>query len=135
MIRLSCSLFSKLLLLTVLTGQAVGGASSHNQQQEIDHLLQFIEHSDCTFIRNNRSYSGVRAREHIENKFNYVKKRKQQLSAEEFIEYAASRSSLSKKQYQVNCGPDTLTSESWLVGELERYRQEVIDNSSMQGGQ
>ena len=135
MIRFTCSLLSGLLLLTLLPVQAVGSSSNVRQQQEIDHLLQFIEYSDCTFIRNNESYSGLRAREHIEKKFNYVKKRKEQISAEEFIQYAASRSSLSKKEYMVNCGPKTMTSEGWLVEELARYRQFLKDGSSSQGVQ
>lgn len=98
-------------------------------------MLQFIEHSGCTFIRNNESYSGVRAREHIQKKFNYISKRKKQVSAEQFIKYAASQSSLSKKPYMVQCGTERITSESWLVGELEQYRQLSKNHLSTQSAQ
>ncbi len=129
-------LFTKILLLLILVPvNAVGESSDLDSAQEIGHLLQFIEHSDCTFIRNNETYSGVRAREHIQKKFNYIKKRKKEVSAEQFIKYAASQSSLSKKPYMVNCGTRTLTSESWLIGELEQYRQLSKNHLSTQTAQ
>lgn len=114
---------------------ALSDSSSLEPEQEIEHLLQFIEHSGCTFIRNNDSYAGAQARAHIQKKYNYIKKRKNQVSAEEFIKYAASQSSLSKKVYMVNCGTKTMTSESWLVGELEQYRQLSKDHLSIQSTQ
>lgn len=128
-------LFTGILLLILLPVSALGESSGLDSEQEINHLLQFIEHSDCTFIRNNESYSGVRAREHIKKKFNYLKKRKKEVSAEQFIKYAASQSSVSKKPYMVNCGTRTLTSESWLIGELEQYRKLSKNHLSTQRAQ
>jgi len=110
-------------MVMLLPVTALSDSSSIESEQEIDHLLQFIEHSGCTFIRNNDSYDGARARAHIQKKYTYIKKRKNQVSAEQFIKYAASKSSLSKKVYMVHCGTKTMTSESWLVEELEQYRQ------------
>jgi len=123
-IRFNSYLFSGILLMVMLLPvTALSDSSSIESEQEIDHLLQFIEHSGCTFIRNNDSYDGARARAHIQKKYTYIKKRKNQVSAEQFIKYAASKSSLSKKVYMVHCGTKTMTSESWLVEELEQYRQ------------
>lgn len=137
MVHFNHRLFSGILLLLVivLPVVAIGESSGTDAEQEIDHLLQFIEQSGCTFIRNNESYSGVRAREHIQKKFNYIVKRKKQVSAEQFIRYAASQSSLSKKPYMVQCGTEMITSESWLVGELEQYRQLSKNHLSTQSAQ
>ncbi len=127
-------LFTGIILLSVLFPVIVVGESSHPElEEEIDHLLHFIEHSGCTFIRNSTSYDGVRAREHIQRKYSYILKRKKELSAEQFIRYAASRSSLSGKPYMVSCSSKTRTSESWLLEELERYRQTAVNHSSGSG--
>lgn len=115
-------LLSGVLLLLFFPASVVGD-SLPRDHEEIDHLLGFIEHSDCTFFRNNSSYSGARAREHIQKKYNYIKKRKTGLTAEQFIKYAASRSSLSQKPYRVYCGAEPVSSEKWLLDELERYRR------------
>ena len=133
--RNDCLFIGILLLLILLPVSAASESFGLDSEQEIGHLLQFIEHSECTFIRNNESYSGVRAREHIQKKFNYIKKRKKEVSAEQFIKYAASQSSLSKKPYTVNCGTRTLTSESWLIGELKQYRQLSKKHLSAQSAQ
>lgn len=127
-------LFAGLVLLSVLFPVIVAGEPSHPELEgEIDHLLHFVEHSGCTFIRNSASYDGVRAREHIQRKYSYILKRKKELSTEQFIRYAASRSSLSGKPYMVHCGSKTFTSESWLLEELERYRLAGVDHSSGPG--
>ncbi len=124
-------MLSGVLLLALFLPVGVSAASfPRDQEQEIDHLLDFVEHSDCTFIRNNSVYNGVRAREHIQKKYIRVKKRIKELSAEQFIRYAASRSSLSQKPYLVHCGVKTITSESWLLEELEYYRQSSAVHSS-----
>jgi Family of unknown function (DUF5329) len=87
---------------------------------EIDHLLVFIEQSNCTFIRNGDIHSSKDAREHIESKYQYIKKRVS--TAEQFIKYAATKSSLSRKPYSVICGTDRISSSEWLTGELEKFR-------------
>lgn len=112
-----------ILVALFLPGIAGGEDSRLNDENEINHLLQFVERSDCTFVRNDVKYDGERARKHLERKYNFIKKRSKQVSAELFIEYAASKSSLSKKPYFVECGARTITSEQWLLGELERNRR------------
>lgn len=103
-------------------------------EQEIDHLLVFVEHSPCVFVRNGTSYTGGKARAHIQKKLNYISKRKQEITTEQFIKYAASQSSLSKKPYTVQCGSKTITSENWLTEELARYRRlSILDNAEQKG--
>jgi len=112
------------MLLAFFVPATVSGYESRlGDENEINHLLAFVEHSDCTFVRNDVKYDGERARKHLERKFNYIKKRTEQVSAELFIEYAASKSSLSKKPYTVECESRIITSERWLLDELERYRR------------
>lgn len=101
--------------------------SSHasvDHTAEIRHLLSFIENSQCTFIRNGSSHDAANARSHIEKKYNYLKFRID--TAEEFIKYTATKSSISGKQYKVTCtGKDYLVGK-WLHEELINYRNNAL---------
>lgn len=97
---------------------AVGAESKW--QQEVAHLLDFIAQSECSFIRNDKVYDADQARDHINRKYEHVKKRIS--SAEQFITYAASKSSMTGKKYQVICGETTMLSNEWLAEELRNYR-------------
>lgn len=97
-------------------------------RQEIDHLLIFIEQSNCTFTRNGKAYDSVQAREHIGKKYDYLKKRI--TSAEQFITYTATKSSITGEKYTVTCAGDTQPSKQWLETELNRFR-----NNSETAGQ
>lgn len=88
---------------------------------EIQHLLEFVENSGCAFIRNGESHDAREARSHIEHKYNYVKSRVS--SAEDFIKYAATKSSLSGERYMVECGGVKESSRDWLSRELAAYRK------------
>ncbi len=88
---------------------------------EIGHLLEFIERSDCSFIRNNTTYTAAEARQHITKKYNFLKKRIE--SAEQFITYTASQSSVTGKSYSVICDGETQPSKAWLEAELSSFRQ------------
>ena len=96
--------------------------------EEIDHLLQYIEKSDCVFTRNGEEHTGVEALEHIRMKYNYVRKRVQ--TAEDFIKYAATKSSLSGKPYLVRCGEQEVSTADWLKEELARFRQPEKESAS-----
>ena len=89
--------------------------------EEIDHLLQFVEHTQCQYERNGKMHSGREAAEHIKKKYNYFKNDIQ--SAERFIELSATKSTLSGKFYLVHCpGHPPIRSQLWLLRELENYR-------------
>lgn len=90
-------------------------------QGEVAHLLDFIAQSNCSFIRNDKVYDADQARDHINKKYEYVKNRIS--SAEQFITYAASKSSITGKKYQVTCGETTMLSSVWLEEELRTYRE------------
>ncbi len=109
-----------LTALLVLVGAMPVGADTATYQ-EIEHLLGFIGQSECSFVRNGKTYSASQARQHITKKYTYLKKRVQ--SAEQFIAYAASKSSITGERYSVICDGEALSSRAWLEAELQKYRQ------------
>ena len=91
-----------------------------DMQDEIQHLLRFVENSGCEYERNGTVYDSKQARSHIERKYDYIDSRAG--NTEEFIKYAATRSSISGKKYQVTCNGKEQASAEWLHNELTRYR-------------
>ena len=112
----------RLILYLIIVGlwalPVVGVAN--DWQDEVAHLLDFIAESDCSFIRNEKFYDADQARDHINKKYEYVKNRIS--STEQFIAYAATKSSMTGKKYQVTCGGTTMLSSEWLEEELRNYR-------------
>lgn len=93
-------------------------------QVEIDHLFDYIAKSDCRFNRNGSWHDMVVARAHVNTKYEYLKERGKIDSAESFIDNAASKSSFSGEDYQVQCpGTQPTPSAAWLKAELTRFRQ------------
>ena len=90
-------------------------------KDEIDHLLKFVAASSCTFVRNGTEYPSDKAREHLEGKYRFVGSRIS--TAEEFIKYLATGSSMSGEPYRVKCGKTDALSGAWLTDELNRYRK------------
>ena len=88
--------------------------------EEIAVLLNFIERSECTFIRNGKQYDTLEARQHIEKKYNYYKE--QIITAEDFIQYSATKSSITGKPYTVICNGVRSNSSDWLNAELDKVR-------------
>ncbi|AZZ96165.1 DUF5329 family protein [Pseudoalteromonas sp. R3] len=88
---------------------------------EINHLLMYVAKTQCRYERNGTLHTGAEAVEHIQKKYEYFSD--DIGSAEEFIQYAATKSKLSGKHYQVHCdGQPPLTSKDWLLDELSTYR-------------
>lgn len=97
-------------------------------QQEITHLISYLENSGCRFNRNGSWYSAADAVKHINKKYQYLLEKNAVASAEVFIEKAASESSMSGKAYLVQCGdapPEA--SEVWFTAELKKYRHKASD--------
>lgn len=91
--------------------------------QEIKGLLDFVEHSECQFVRNGSEFPGPRARAHLEKKLNYLEGKNMVNSAEDFIELAATKSSMSGRAYEVRCPEGVQPANTWLKRELQRQRQ------------
>ena len=110
--------FSTILAL----GIACYPCPSHaGMQSEIDHLFRTIETSGCTFNRNGNIYDGQEAGEHIRKKYAHAKRRIK--STEDFIRYAATKSSMSGRPYQVTCDGIEMPTAEWLTEELVRFRE------------
>lgn len=94
-----------------------------SQKPEVEHLLEFVETTDCEFERNGKKYSGGRASKHIKRKYKHF--RDEISSTEEFIEYSATFSTRSGKSYLVYCAEDDpIKSSVWLLEELGQFREQ-----------
>jgi len=92
-----------------------------DMQSEIDHLLAFLENSECHFERNGTMHTGKDTVNHVKKKYNYFKSRID--SAEKFIEYSATKSTMSGKYYMVLCKDNPMVkTQDWLLQELKNYR-------------
>ena len=90
---------------------------------EINYLLDFVDRSGCQFYRNGSWYDSHRAQSHLRTKYDYLVARDRIKSAEDFIDQAATQSSVSGEAYQIRCeaGP-ALPSNRWLRTALSDYR-------------
>jgi len=92
-------------------------------QAEINYLLGFIESSGCEFYRNGSWYDSKKAQVHLRYKYEALAASARIDTAEDFIDKAATKSSLSGQSYEVRCGGSTPeTTSEWLRRELTRYR-------------
>jgi hypothetical protein len=119
---------ARYLVLILLLGLAP--VVQAGMQDEIQHLLQFVENSGCEFERNGTIYDSKEARAHIEKKYNYARSYVDE--TEEFIKYAATESSISGRKYHVICGDRKQASADWLHQELSRYRSGVTATTVLQ---
>ena len=114
-----------LLLTLVISSPASPAEPSLAARSEITHLLGYIEASGCQFYRNGTWHNTGEARSHLEMKYRYLLKRDQIGTAEDFIERAASGSSVSGSPYRVRCDPNPpVAAAEWFTAELLRYRKQ-----------
>lgn len=111
-----------LLLLSLGTAQAAPTAPA--VRTEILSLLQRLQDSGCEFNRNGNWYSGAEARSHLLKKLDYLESHDASLKrSEDFIQQAASSSSMSGKPYLVRCAAAApVESKAWLSQELLKLR-------------
>jgi hypothetical protein len=94
-----------------------------NQLSEVDHLLAFVKNSACIINRNGSNHSAEKGIEHIKMKYDYF--RDDIKSTEDFIEYSATKSTMSGNYYMVSCpGKKAIRTQDWLMSELKRFRAE-----------
>lgn len=92
-------------------------------QVEVNFLLGYLEGSKCDFYRNGTWHDSQAAQVHLRDKYDYLVARNLINTTEQFIERAASASSLSGEPYRVRChGAAAMTSQQWLRDELARFR-------------
>src|SRR5450631_930991 len=113
-------LFALTMALNILP--AALAAPPAAAETEINHLLGLIEQSGCEFFRNGTWYDAKRAQAHLRAKYDMLAASDQIKTAEDFIEKAASISSLSGQPYQIRCGGGAaMTTNQWFGNALARY--------------
>jgi hypothetical protein len=92
-------------------------------KSEIDALLMVLKVSGCQFNRNGTWYSSQDAQAHLVRKLDYLVNKNAVASSEQFIERAATRSSVTGQAYTVRCGKESSVPGSvWLARELNILR-------------
>ncbi len=90
---------------------------------EINYLLGLIEQSGCEFYRNGTWYDAQQAEAHLRGKFDVLAASDQIKTAEDFVEKAASNSSISGRPYQIRCaGAAAMRTNQWFSAALTRFR-------------
>jgi hypothetical protein len=113
------------LALLFLASTISAAEPSLTAREEVDHLLAYLQESNCRFVRNGEEFSAQDARDHLSKKYAYLLRKGLVKEAEDFVRLGASKSSSSGKPYQVRCvGKPAVLSETWLSEELARYRQQ-----------
>ena len=96
----------------------VPDADSH----EVQHLLEYLRASGCGMERNGEKHDSENAYSHVKKKYDFFRSKIQ--SPEDFIDYSASKSTMSGKYYLVYCeGQPAMRTRDWLLEELHRYRE------------
>lgn len=91
------------------------------QKPEVDHLLHYVKSSSCQFERNGEIHDGVDAESHIRKKYDFF--RGQIETTEQFIEWSATKSTISGRYYRVKCADaDWKETRDWLLKELANFR-------------
>ncbi len=92
-------------------------------KSEINALLLVLKTSGCQFNRNGTWYSSQAAETHLARKLDYLVSKSAVASTEQFIERAATKSSVTGQAYAVRCGNGpSIPSKVWLSRELNILR-------------
>ena len=109
-------------LAALFVSTIVSAAADDMLVRTINHLLAYVEASNCVFIRNGKEHDSQEAAKHIKTKYDYFMVNIK--TPEEFIEKAASKSVLGGQPYWVRCGDHLpISSAEWLTQELFNYRK------------
>ncbi len=110
-----------LFVISVIICNVVFADVPADQVKEVNHLLDYVKDSGCIINRNGTDYPANKGVDHIKRKYDYF--RGDINSSEEFIEYSASKSTMSGNYYTVTCpGKQTVKTRDWLLAELKRFR-------------
>ena len=109
-----------LLLLGLML--PASAAPSAKAKAEIAQLMDALSESGCRFQRNGSWHDATEARAHLQRKYDYLLKKGKVDSAEQFIERAASASSMSGRAYRVQCNGKEQDAAIWFDGQLKRLR-------------
>ena len=119
-----------LLCMAAFTCNAGGTTET---EAEVEQLISLVGDSQCDFIRNGKAHTADAAASHLRMKFKRGKK--YVASTEEFIERIASKSSITRRPYEMDCiGQAKVAAKTWLTTQLAIIREKVskqIDDDSI----
>ena len=99
-------------------------AGTRTPAVEIEGLIAALGRSGCSFQRNGSWHDAAEAEKHLRRKYEWLRDRDRIVSAEQFIEDGASRSSMTGRAYQVRCpGQAAQPSARWLRDRLQALRR------------
>lgn len=107
--------------LSLASGLAFA-APSPAAKKEISQLMDALSRSGCQFQRNGSWYDAAEARAHLQRKYDYLLKKDRVDTAEQFIQRAASESSVSGRAYRVKCQGREQDASAWFGGQLQKLR-------------
>jgi len=110
-------------LTCIFVAAGTAAALSPAARTEIDGLMSRLEASGCEFNRNGSWHTAAEAKSHLLRKLKYLDEREAVQTTEQFIELAASSSSMTGQPYLVRCGSDAaVPSGTWLRSQLQVLR-------------
>ena len=114
-------IYKQMIALSILLAFVPSIEQADQTAADIDYLLTTIRHSDCVFVRNGKEYDAEDAEAHLRMK--YERGKRYAPTAEKFIEQLASKSSMSKKPFFIECIDDErVPAAQWLTNLLNVYR-------------
>jgi hypothetical protein len=119
--QFSVALPQRIITFLFISLLAVEPSAGENLEETIAYLLDYVAHSNATFIRNGTTHTPAEAVAHIKAKYEHFKSRID--SPEDFIRLSASKSLVSGKPYLVRM-PDgkELHLDAWLTEALQKHR-------------
>jgi len=102
---------------------AAQAAPTPAAKAEIEYLLSAVASSDCRFYRNGTWYDAKSAAAHLRGKYDTLAARGLIGDTADFIDRAATKSSMSGRDYVIKCeGIAEMSSRQWLTDVLVSYR-------------
>ncbi len=120
--NITCAFVASALLLSVGMTFGQTKTAAEDLSRTVTYLLDFVAKSDCTFIRNGKSYTPKEASEHMKGKYEHFKKEIK--TPEDFVRLAASKSLVSGQAYRVKTiDGKEFECATWLGKILDDYRK------------
>jgi hypothetical protein len=116
---------SLIILISLMLPAMASGAAPDDTvtATEIEFLLNYVDHSDCVFIRNGKTHDGPAAASHMRRKYEHFLAKDEVHTTEDFIRLAATRSLISGRAYRVRQADGTeIDTSVWLQNALDEYR-------------
>lgn len=113
----------KSFVIALLFAPTLATAAVQPWEQEVSHLISYVQSSGCQFKRNEVWHDNAAAVELLNRKYRSLSRSGMASSAEDFIRAAASQSRVTGLTYMVRCQDgNEQPSALWLGAELQRYR-------------